>query len=218
VPRSPAQISPNWLTAVLCAETPGARVRAVTPVGGHAGTTTRATLEIIYSGASFWQPPTRITRAQVEDLFTALRRAMQIASHGPRTYLHGDLHIANTYLARVGRMGICDWQLELQGSGAHDYAYLIATALEVEDRRAWEPETLHFYLEHLAGAGGEKIPFAPAWQAYRQATFYPYFAWVYRIGRSRLQPKFQPGDVSLAMIGRISAAIDDLDAFDAVGL
>ena len=27
-----------------------------------------------------------------------------------------------------------------------------------------------------------------AWDAYRQSTFYPYFAWVYTIGRARLQP------------------------------
>jgi hypothetical protein len=41
---------------------------------------------------------------------------------------------------------------------------------------------------------------------------------VYTIGRSRLQPKFQPRQVSLSMIERIATAIDDLDSLGAVGL
>jgi aminoglycoside phosphotransferase (APT) family kinase protein len=142
---------------------------------------------------------------------------MQIASQGPRTYLHGDLHIANTYVTREGRMGIADWQVGLQGSWAYDVGYLLATALDIEDRRAWERDLLDFYLSRLAEAGGGIVAREQAWQAYRQAMFYPYFAWVYTIGRSRLQPRFQPDEVSLTMIARIAAAIDDLDSFAALG-
>jgi len=65
---------------------------------------------------------------------------------------------------------------------------------------------------------GTTIPFTPAWQAYRQSTFYPYFAWLYTLGRSRFQPSFQPQDVSLAMVQRIATAIGDLDSLAAVGL
>lgn len=72
--------------------------------------------------------------------------------------------------------------------------------------------------ERLASCGGPAIARARAWVAYRQATLYPYFAWVYTIGRSRLQPQFQPDEVSLTMIRRISAAIEDLDSLGAVGL
>ena len=115
-------------------------------------------------------------------------------------------------------MGVADWQVGLQGSWAYDYSYLLATALAVEDRRAWEGELLDLYLDALTTAGGGRVPRARAWQAYRQAMFYPYFAWVYTIGRSRLQPRFQPEGVSLTMIERIAAAIDDLDSLAAVGL
>jgi hypothetical protein len=38
------------------------------------------------------------------------------------------------------------------------------------------------------------------------------------MGRSRLQPNFQPDGVSLTMIERISTAIDDLDSLGVVGL
>jgi len=149
---------------------------------------------------------------------------MRIASRGARTYLHGDLRIANTYIRRAGGMGIGDWQIGLQGCWVYEYAYLVASALEVEDRRVWERDLLNFYLDRLGAAGGEAIPREMAWLAYRQAFFYPSFAWVYTIGRSRLQPssrlqpKFQPDDVSLAMIERMSAAIDDLNSFAAIGL
>jgi hypothetical protein len=115
-------------------------------------------------------------------------------------------------------MGIADWQVGLRGSWAYDFAYIVATALEAEDRRSWERDLLDLYLDRLAAAGGQAIGRGHAWQAYRQATFYPYFAWVYTIGRSRLQPTFQPKEVSLLMIERIATAIEDLDSLAAVGL
>lgn len=161
-------------------------------------------------------PPALRTRQ--DDLYAGMRRSMKIASEGPRTYLHGDLHVANTYRTRAGAMGIADWQVGLQGSWASDFAYLLATALEVADRRAWERELLGLYLDALGAAGGPAIPHQDAWVAYRQATFYPYFAWVYTIGRARLQPRFQPERVSLLMIERIAAAIADLESLAAVGL
>ncbi len=358
-PRSPEDVTPQWLTAVLCRDAPGARVSSVHMHRASAGTTTRRALALDYNDAgtaaglprrlfvkctstlaqramlglggliegepgfyacvrprleieaplgyfgaaesrswrsivliedvvgtrdaTFWKPSATISRAQIEDLlanaarwhgalwdsprlagwqwlktpaeqmrlidaligladrrsagaeraravipaalhsrqddlYAGMRESMGIASRGPSTYLHGDLHVANTYLTRAGRMGIADWQVGLRGAWAFDYAYLVTTALEVEDRRAWERDLLDFYVEQLAAAGGEAIPRERAWDAYRQATFYPYFAWVYTIGRLRLQPRFQPDEVSLVMVRRISSAIDDLESLRAVGL
>ncbi len=151
------------------------------------------------------------------DVFAAMRRSMGLATVGPRTFLHGDLHIANTYLTGEGIPGVCDWQTALQGSWAFDYAYLVTTALDTEDRRAWESELLDFYLEHLAAAGGARVPRARGWEAYRRCTLYPYFAWLYTVGRSRLQPSFQPSRTGLLMIQRIATAIDDLGTLAALG-
>jgi hypothetical protein len=359
VPRSPEEITPQWLTPIVCGKTPGAHVVAIRSTDGTVGTTTRAALEITYNdggdagrlpsrlfvkctttaaqrlmlglgglidgepgfynhirpgleidaptgyfgavdprswrsivvmedvvatrGARFWEPTAATSRQQIEDLlsdvaawhgvlwespgladwrwlktpaeqmrvidaligmanrlpsgaeraraaipaalrgrqtdlYAGMRRSMHLASKPPHTYLHGDLHIANTYSTQDGNLGVADWQVGLKGSWAFDYAYIVATALDVADRRAWESDLLDLYLEHLTAAGGAVIPKAEAWQAYRQATFYPYFAWVYTIGRSRLQPRFQPDEVSPAMIERISAAIEDLDSLEAVGL
>jgi hypothetical protein len=359
VPRSPDDVGPGWLTAVLCAGTSGARVTAVDTVQRTCGTTTRRALAVTYNdagdaaalptrlfvkctttpaqrlmlglgglihgepgfythvragleieapagyfgaveprswrsvvviedvtatrGASFWTPATRLGRAQVEelighmatwhgslwdsprldawrwlrtpaeqmrlidallglanrlpagaararavipaalrdrqaDLYEGLRRSMSIAGQGAQTYLHGDLHVANSYATADGRMGVADWQVGLRGSWAFDFGYLLATALDVEARRAWEHELLDLYLDRLAAAGGARIPLAQAWLAYRQATLYPYFAWVYTIGRSRLQPRFQPDEVCLTLIERIAGAIEDLQSLAAVGL
>jgi len=151
-------------------------------------------------------------------LHEGMRRSLAIASRGPRTYLHGDLHVANTYRTSSGRMGVVDWQTTLKGGWAHDFAYLLITAPEPAQRRRWERELLALYLERLAGAGGPRLEHEQAWLDYRRATLYPYFAWTYTLGRSRLQPEFQPAEVSLTMIERITAAIDELRSLEAVGL
>ncbi|HZU61946.1 MAG TPA: phosphotransferase [Solirubrobacteraceae bacterium] len=355
----PRDIGADWLTAVLCRETRGARVTSVRSIGGSTGTTTRRRLEIAYNDvgtaaalptrlfvkatatlaqramlglggfiqgesrfytqvrpgldietpqayfaaddvrswrslvvmedvartrqATFWKPEDRVTRPHIEallagaatwhgvlwesprlgrwswlrtpadhmavidaligladrtvagaaradsviapalrgrrsDVFAGMRRSMAWASRGPRTYLHGDLHIANTYRTRDGAAGVCDWQIGLQGSWAFDFAYLLATALATEDRRAWEEDLLEQYLERLAAAGGPRISRADGWEAYRRSTLYPYFAWLYTVGRSRVQPFFAPKKMGLVMVQRISAAIDDLGTLAALGL
>lgn len=157
-------------------------------------------------------------RGRQPDLFEGMRRSMELMGRRPHTYLHGDLHVANTYSTATGSPGVCDWQVGLKGCWAYDVSYLLSTALEVEDRRAWEGELLELYVERLRAAGGGRVAMADAWLAYRQATLYPYFAWIYTLGRSRFQPRFQPDSVSLMMIARISAAIDDLESLRAVGL
>jgi hypothetical protein len=358
LPRSPAEIDAEWLTAALCRDTPGAQVNSINPVAGSTGTTTRARLVISYNDAgaaaglptrlfvkctatlpqrimlglggfiqgepefylhvrpeldieaprgyfaavearswrsvmvmedvaatrqaSFWQPGVRTSRDHIEgllsaaaiwhgslwdrprlagwtwlrtpadhmvlidaligladrtragtrraahvippalhgrraDLFAAMRRSMALASRRPRTYLHGDLHIANTYQTVDGANGVCDWQVGLQGSWEFDFGYLMSTALQVDDRRAWERDLLDLYLERLHAAGGPRIPRAEAWEAYRRSTLYPYFAWLYTVGRSRLQPSFQPRETGLLMVQRISAAMQDLETLAALG-
>ncbi len=191
--------------------TPGQEMRVI---DGLVGLADRAPV-----GARRARPviPPRL-RDRYGELYAGMRRSMEIQSRAPWTYLHGDLHIANTYLTADRRVGVADWQIGLKGSWAYDYAYILITALEPEDRRAWERDLLELYLQRLAGAGGPRLDRDAAWLAYRQATFYPYFAWTYTLGRSRLQPAFQPQEVSLTMIERITAAIDDLGSLRAVGL
>lgn len=51
IPRSVEDVTPQWLTAVLCAGLPGATVLAVRVLGGSDGSTSRRALEIQYNDA-----------------------------------------------------------------------------------------------------------------------------------------------------------------------
>ena len=51
VPISGADVTPEWLTAVLCRGTPGARVLSFTNPGGSSGSTERLALRVVYNDA-----------------------------------------------------------------------------------------------------------------------------------------------------------------------
>jgi hypothetical protein len=357
IPRSGTDLNTEWLTAVLCAEVPGAEVVSFTVPEAHAGTTSRAALRVVYNqagtdaglptdlftkssesfaqrlmlggadvlhgethffmrfrpriemeaprgyfgavdprswrsflvmediaatkGAQFAIPTTPITRAQLDDLLgnmaryhgacwedpelevlktpndfyrnlstlvrmgprTAVgmerarsvipaslyghadklwegtRRCLDLATNdGPATLLHGDGHVGQVYVTGDGRMGHTDWQGTMRGGWFFDYAYLVSTALEPDERRAWDGELLELYLERLTEAGGKPPSYDEAWLRYRQAVFYAYSAWSFTIGRAFYQPRMQPDEISLACINRVAAAIEDLRSLEAVGL
>lgn len=155
--------------------------------------------------------PARI-RDHVEDLWDPFLASMQACSTGPATLLHGDPHVGNTYRSASGVTALLDWQVCMKGSWAFDYAYAVATALTIEDRRAWERDLLAFYLDSLAEAGGHPPSFDEAFRQYRQCLMYPFHTWTTVIGRSAVQPLMQEEDVCRLIIERLAHAIDDLDA------
>ncbi len=152
-------------------------------------------------------------------LWAGTRRCLDVATNQvPTTLLHGDGHAGQVYVTGDGRMGHTDWQGTMRGGWSFDYAYLVSTACEPDERREWERELLELYLGRLADAGGKPPSFDEAWLRYRQGLFYPYSAWAFTIGRAFYQPRMQPDEISLACIKRVAAAIDDHDSFEAVGL
>jgi len=136
------------------------------------------------------------------------------------TLLHSDVHLGNWYVTADGRMGQHDWQCMSRGQWALDVAYALLSALQVEDRRAWEDELLARYVERLREGGvtpERGLPDrAAAKLAYRQQMWQAFVFWIYTIGAGRLQPQMQPEHVSLENIRRMATAIDDLDAFEAL--
>lgn len=156
---------------------------------------------------------------QADRLFEATVRSMDISSYEmPRTLLHGDAHAGQTYVTDTGKMGIGDWQAILQGGWAFDFAYLVNSGCEPDDRRAWQDSLLRDYIKNLKAVGGPTIRFDDAQLAYRQQSFWAYTAWAFTIGRAAYQPEMQPVDTCLAIVRRTAAAIDDLDSFAAVGV
>jgi Phosphotransferase enzyme family len=156
---------------------------------------------------------------QADRLYEGTERAMRIATDEMQhTLLHGDAHAGQTYMTSSGGMGLADWQCVQRGGWAFDFAYLVNSSLEPEDRRAWQASLIEDYLAALQVHGGPTITFDEALLAYRQQCFWPYTAWAFTIGRAAYQPKMQPVETCLAIVGRTATAIDDLDAFSAVGL
>jgi len=357
IPRSGTDLNVDWLTAVLCAGHPGARVLSFSCPGGSVGTSTRTALRVEYNdagraaglptelftkttasfsqrillggadvlagethffltfrpavdmeaplgywggvhdaswrsmimlediaatkGAQFVEPTTPLSRSQVEDVLrnmaayhgtwwespelailktptdhynnvanmldmgrrcaVGMERAKSVIPTAlysqadrmwkgtqagldictnvlPRTLLHGDSHAGQTYHTADGRMGLTDWQATMQGGWSYDVAYFIASACEPDDRREWETELLELYLEELATHGGKAPDLEEAFLRFRQSLLYPYSAWAFTIGRAFYQPKMQPDHISLAIIERLSTAIDDLASLAAVGV
>jgi hypothetical protein len=96
---------------------------------------------------------------------------------GPRTLLHGDTHIGNTY--RVDgegdgdETGLLDFQLSLRGCYSRDLTYILTTALSIEERRKHERELIEFYLGELARGGVERVPtMDEAWLLHRQSALW----------------------------------------------
>jgi len=154
---------------------------------------------------------------QRDRLWSAYVTALDLATKGSPTFLHGDCHVANYYQTDTGRMGLCDWQVSLKGLWAYDYCYTLTSALSIENRRAWERDLLGYYLDRLHAEGGPQLGFDDAWLAYRQQPLYGLHAWLWTVGRSRLQPKMHPPANCLSLIERMSHAVADLESITALG-
>ena len=148
----------------------------------------------------------------VDELWAALAVAERSLEATPVTLLHGDSHIANTYLLPDGIGGLLDWQLQVRGCWAHDVAYLISTALEPEVRRAEAPSLLGRYLDALASRGVRDAPSADeAWEWCRRAVL-----WGLVIGWLITPPENYGIEITAANTTRMVAAVQDFDALGAI--
>jgi hypothetical protein len=139
-----------------------------------------------------------------------------VAAHEslPHTLAHGDVHLKNWYVARSGQMGLADWQCCGRGHWSRDVAYAIATALTIDNRRAWERDLLHLYIHELAVYGGPRLEFDAAWLSYRQQLISALTWWTVTLTPPEGLPDMQPKRTALEFIRRIATAIDDLDSMD----
>lgn len=155
--------------------------------------------------------------ARASEIWPATLRCVDDNRRLPRTLIHSDGHLKNWYLLPDDEMGLTDWQCASKGTWGRDVAYVVATALSVEDRRRWERDLVDYYLDQLHAAGGPRLDPGEAWTIYRQQFFAALAWWTGTLGQPPDAPKMQPQDTSIEFITRITAAIDDLDALDAWG-
>ncbi|WP_307838644.1 MULTISPECIES: phosphotransferase [unclassified Frankia] len=128
-----------------------------------------------------------------------------IAAKHPRTLLHGDPHLANTYALPSGVTGFYDWQLIRTGNWSHDVGYFLVSSLSTADRRDHERDLLADYLTELAGQGAPAPDFAEAWALYRQTPVFGLGTWLHTLSGGG----FQPLDVCLAVVERFATAHAD---------
>jgi hypothetical protein len=182
-------------------------------IGAHKMQTERYTQKAL--DAAVERMPARLMRRRLE-VWPATMKALAVHRNEPSTFLHSDVHIGNWYQTGAGRMGLCDWQCPSRGHWSRDAAYALSSALEPEDRRAWERELVARYLERLAEHGAPRLPFDRAFTWYRQQLLHAFSMWTITLRHSPLLPSMQSEAMTLAMMERIATAIDDLDALDSV--
>lgn len=132
------------------------------------------------------------------------RRCAEVFRTGPRTLLHGDTHIGNTYTLPGGSLGFLDWQLVRTGHWSYDIGYFVTSALTVDDRRTHERALLDHYLAELG------VPVPDAWTEYRRGLGYGLTAWLETYASS----DYQPDSVSLTLLDRFGTAMTDHDTLD----
>lgn len=159
--------------------------------------------------------PGRLHKRQAE-IWPATVAAVEQADRLPHTLTHGDVHLKNWYITNSGDMALSDWQCTSQGHWGRDFGYALATALTIENRRAWEHDLLAFYLDRLHAAGGPKESLTGAWMHYRQQLMSALTWWTITYNPAPGMPDMQPVDTSREFVTRIATAIDDVDALDSI--
>ena len=134
---------------------------------------------------------------------------VRLLQSGPRTLLHGDTHVGNSYVLPDGTSGLLDFQLLVKGNWCIDVTYYLITALDIETRRQHEAELLDYYLTELDRQGVDRVPdFEEAWHDHRLASI-----WGLVIGWLITPPVNYGEEITAANIERTTAAVIDLDAF-----
>jgi aminoglycoside phosphotransferase (APT) family kinase protein len=130
------------------------------------------------------------------------------ASRRPRSVLHGDAHIGNTYRDAAGGAAFLDWQGVTQGPWVRDVSYFMGSNLTIADRRAHERDLLRHYLDRLAAHGVEPPSWDDAWTEYRRWLVVPLLVWI------RNSDLCQPRGSNRLGAQRSSTAVMDLDVLD----
>ncbi|HJO24542.1 MAG: phosphotransferase [Myxococcota bacterium] len=132
---------------------------------------------------------------------------------GPRTLLHGDTHLGNTYLLTGNETGLLDFQLAMQGCYSRDLTYILTTALTIEQRRRHERELIAFYLQELRRGGVANVPdMNQAWQLHRLSAY-----WGLVIGWLTCPTPNYGREITEENLRRLTAAMIDLESVAAFG-
>lgn len=126
---------------------------------------------------------------------------------GPRTLLHGDPHIGNTYVLPGDRVGFLDWEVVRTGHWSHDVGYFLVGALAEDDRRRSEADLVEEYRRALDVPDGARPTAAEAWLRYRASAAHGLAIWLSTLGTDGWQSR----EISLTLARRYATAFAELD-------
>lgn len=144
--------------------------------------------------------------------FDAVVKSLAMHEEEPKTLIHSDVHLGNWYRTSDGRMGLCDWQCISRGHWARDLAYAVATALDVQDRRAWERALVRRYAAALSARTGRSFSEEQAFAAYRRQIPAALLMWTTTLVPAPTMPDMQPIEMSRLMVTRLTHAMSDLES------
>jgi aminoglycoside/choline kinase family phosphotransferase len=158
----------------------------------------------------------RLTARQVQLLqdFCAVVGGFKAHQPTDRSVQHGDYRLDNLLFRRDGDVPTCavvDWQTACVGAPVHDLSYFVTTGLPVGQRRAHERSLVDAYRAGLRSHGVERA-FDDVWRDYRFGQGHGVVITV--LGAVVAERTARGDDMFMAMIERVCAALDDLDALD----
>ena len=154
----------------------------------------------------------------------AVETMRSIALHGGRwlmhghdrfTLVHGDYRLDNLMIRPDGALWAVDWQTLTLGVGARDVAFMLATGLSPEDRRAHERDLVATWHERLIDLGVTGYSAERAWEDYRLGQFQTPLIAIF--GCAFASTHTERGHrMFAAMLHRGAEAIRDLDVAEAL--
>lgn len=141
------------------------------------------------------------------------KKAMQFLTDAPQTLVHHDCHPGNLYWYQ-SKPGILDWQMVRFGEGISDIAYFLATSLTIENRRRSEIDLIEIYAQSLKDNGMPNLDAKVLLKRYRAHLIYAFEAMLVTLAIGDMMDL----ESNYELIRRTVAAVQDLDAFNAIRL
>ena len=139
------------------------------------------------------------------------RGAMRFLANAPQTLVHRYRHAGNIFW-RQSQPGLLDWQLVRFREGIADVSYFLATTLQPEVRRMHEALFFDYLCAGTRRIRSYRIEPSSLWQRYRAHLAYPFEAMIVSLAVGGM---IEP-ESNHELIRRVTAAVEDLDAFAAI--
>jgi len=131
----------------------------------------------------------------------------ELLDDGPRTLIHGDSHMGNTFVDGDG-VGLLDWACTAHAPGIRDFSYYICSSISAQRRQRDERTLLQRYLSGLAASGGPRLNEPESFDLHRR---YALCSWVAATVTAAVGSRMQSIEVGMRAMERATAAICDLE-------